>query len=135
MIKRTKAWYEFNRRMLTARPWPGPQRLGDVQGLLSTDGLVHLVMNHPGIGRLMLGEPGDAQPYAECRCFSDGSGFILISGGLLDFVEAVHALITAGAMLKLPGGASADPKITPDELDEQLLGLYTAWKSLKGTEN
>lgn len=115
MIERTKAGYEFNRLMHNAVPWPGPQRLRNIDSLLSIDGLMYLVTNHPGLGSLLVGEPGECRPYAECRCFSDGSGFVLISGGLLDFVEAVHTVIVAGARLNLPKGMAADPTATPDE--------------------
>lgn len=134
MSERTKAWYEFNRRMRNAYPWPGSQRLRNIDGLLSTEGLIHLATKHRGLGRLLVGEPGESRPYAECKCFSDGSGFILVSGGLLDFVQAVHTVIVAGARLALPNGGSVDPKLAPDEVDDELLAVYDYWKSLKGTD-
>jgi len=133
MTEKTSAWYEFYRRMKNAWPWPGPPRLEMIDGMLNIDGLMHLALKHPGLGKLV-GEPGDSQPYAECKCFPDGSNFILISGGLLDFVEAVIAVTVAGAKLQLTKGAVIDPINTPDEVDDVLLVLYTNWQNLKGNE-
>jgi hypothetical protein len=65
----------------------------------------------------------------ECRCFPDGRGFIQVSGGLLDFVEAVLTVIFAGATLALPNGVSLDPKLAPDEARANLLSYLVAWDS------
>lgn len=134
MARRTTGWLKFNKAMGNARPWPGPQRLKNIDGLLTTQGLVHLEIQYPILGRLHLGEPGDSSPYAICDCFADGSGYIVISGGLLDFVEAVHSVLVKGGSLRHPQGARVQAEMTPAEVDEALLSLYTAWRSLKGAD-
>ncbi|MFG5411273.1 MAG: ImmA/IrrE family metallo-endopeptidase [Piscinibacter sp.] len=125
----TEAAYEFRRRMENAPPWAGPPRLRPALGLIRGRERVHFVCRFPALGALQVGEPGDARPRAECAGYEDGSAFVLVSGGLLDFIDAALGALVSGANLTVGSGAPIPAASTPEAVDQALDAVYDSWGS------
>lgn len=108
--------------------WPGPPRLAHLPGLIHGAEIAPLLVAHPILGRLNLGEPGDPRPIAACRSdFDDGSAFIVVSGGMLDFLHAVLGTLMTGARVTVTGGASHAAARRPIAVDRALAATYASW--------
>ena len=123
----TEAGFEFHRRMENAPPWPGPPRVAPVLNLLHGRELVRLVSQYPMLGKLLIGEPGDVRPRAECASYEDGSAFVLVSGGILDFIDAVLGALASAANFTVHGEPTIPAAATPEAVDAALDAIYKSW--------
>lgn len=130
MTEATEASYAFRRRMLNDPPQKDQQRLGRALGLIRGQALLRLVLEYPRFGQVMLGELGITNPNAETLPFEDGSAYVLVCTGLLDFLEAVTRTAMTGANVTVTGQEAVPATQAPQSVDAALAALYRQWKAL-----
>ncbi|MBR0645338.1 hypothetical protein [Plastoroseomonas hellenica] len=130
MAEVTEASLEFRRRMLNDPPQKDQRRLAQAFSLIRGDALMRLLVEYPRIGRVLLGELGVNRPNAESHCREDGSAFILVFTGLLDFLEAVTRTAMTGANVTVTGQETVPAVQVPQAVDTALAALYRQWDAL-----
>ncbi|MBR0667628.1 hypothetical protein GXW71_24955 [Roseomonas hellenica] len=127
MTEASLASLEFQRRMRNDPPKTDQLRLGQAFGLIRGVPLMRLLTEYPQIGRVLLGELGINKPNAESRPRADGSAYILVWTGLLDFLEAVTRAAMTGANVTVTGQETVPAAQPPQAVDAALDAVYRQW--------
>lgn len=123
----TQAQYEFDRKIENAPPWPGPERAAPALSLLDQVVCRRLNRRYPILPTILIGEPGDPRPRAECASFDDDSAYVLVSGGMLDVIDAVLGALVSGANLSTDGRPKIPAVASPAAVDAALDATYQSW--------
>lgn len=131
----SEADFDLRRQLLNDPPWGGEHRLEPILNLIALADIKRFLAEYPVIETVHLGEVGTSLPNAVTRHFPDGSVHIVVSDGLIAFIDAIVQASMGAAVIGTADGIAEETALASDDVDRRLGELYAQWPELwKSTE-